>query len=123
MMRKFLNPDVGLLVLRLGIALLMLPHGWQKIERFEQYASRLPAFAVVLSALAEIGCSLALLLGIQTRLATIPLIINMSVAAFLVKADAPWQEKELAVVYLLVYLTLFLAGGGKFSLQKTPTAA
>lgn len=117
-MNKILNPDAGLLLLRAGIALLMLPHGWQKIEHFSQYAERLPAFAVVLSAFAEIGCSLAILVGFKTRWALIPLIINMVVAAFLVKASAPWQEKELAVVYLVVYLTLFLAGAGKFTLPE-----
>lgn len=122
-MKKYWTPDTGLLLLRVGIALLMLPHGWQKIERFGQYAERLPGVAVALSAFAEIGCSLALLLGFKARWAAIPLIVNMSVAAFVIKAGAAWQEKELAVVYLLVYLTLFLAGAGKFSFDKKSVEA
>lgn len=65
-MRKIIDTDNGLLILRTGIGLLMLPHGWQKIERFSQYAERLPGFAVALSVFAEIGCSLALLVGFKT---------------------------------------------------------
>jgi putative oxidoreductase len=73
--------------------------------------------SLVLATLAEAGCSVLLILGLGTRLAAIPLAITMSVAFFLVHAQDPWKIKELAFVYLTVYLSLIVAGGGCCSLD------
>jgi putative oxidoreductase len=95
-------------LLRIGIALLMIPHGIGKVVSFTDYTARLPAWAVALSIAAELGCSLVLLSGRFTRWALLPLIVNMVVAAFVIKLQAPWANKELAVLYLLVYVVILL---------------
>lgn len=66
---------------------------------------------------AEFGCSILIFLGLFTRLASLLLIINMCVALFLVLGLSGWGAQELAAIYLLIYLTLFYTGPGKFSLD------
>ncbi|MZX02436.1 DoxX family protein, partial [Escherichia coli] len=43
--------------------------------------------------------------------------INMCVALFLVLGLSGWGAQELAAIYLLIYLTIFYTGPGKFSLD------
>lgn len=42
----------------------------------------------------------------------------MVIALFVVHGADPWQKKELAAVYLAVYVGLFLTGPGTFSLDN-----
>jgi putative oxidoreductase len=70
-----------------------------------------------LTIFAEVFCSIAIILGLATRLVAIPLIITMSVAVFIIHADDPWQKKEFALLYLVPYLTLVFTGAGRFSLD------
>jgi putative oxidoreductase len=55
--------------------------------------------------------------GYKTRYALIPLIITMLVAGLITHLDDPWGKKELAVLYFTVFLTLFLTGPGKYSVD------
>ncbi len=67
---------------------------------------------------AEVVCSVLLLLGLFSRWATIPLMITMFVAAFVSNAGQPFQKMESALVYLLMYITLFVFGPGTYSLDR-----
>jgi putative oxidoreductase len=60
-----------------------------------------------------------LVIGLFTRFAAASLLITMSVAFFLAhKAVLKGQGNgELAFIYLAVYFALFVAGGGRFSLD------
>jgi putative oxidoreductase len=116
--------SLGLLVLRVGLGFLMMyQHGWDKLAGFAEKAAAFPdplgfgpKTSLALAVFAEFFCSILLILGIGTRLATIPLIVTMSVAAFIVHADDPLQTKELALVYLTGFVALLIAGGGSWSL-------
>ena len=66
---------------------------------------------------AEIGCSLFVIVGAFTRLATIPLIFSMLVVIFIVHASDPFQMKELPLLYLGIYILLFFTGAGRISLD------
>ncbi len=117
--------STGLLVLRVGVGLMMLVHGWQKLTGFSEMADSFPdpigmgsKLSLIAAIGAEVGCSLLLILGLGTRLAVIPLAFTMLVALFVVHADDPWQKKELAALYLLIYATLLLTGPGKFSIDS-----
>ena len=120
------NIDWGLLVFRLGVGALMLfGHGWGKLagvsEKSATFADPLgvgPAVSLSLVVFAEFFCSALIGLGLFTRLAAISLAINMAVAGFVIHADDPWGRKELAVIYLLCYLTLLFTGPGKMSLDR-----
>ena len=87
-----------LLALRIYLFPIFLQAGWRKFDSFEYQVSSFgndlglpfPWLMVVLSGLAEFGGAILLLLGWLTRLVTIPLMVTMLVAAFLVHADNGW---------------------------------
>ena len=117
--------DIGLLVLRLGLGLMMaFGHGWGKLmgfaERSASFSDPLGVGSVLsmgLTVFAEFFCALAVALGLFTRAAVIPLVITMMVAAFVIHGADPWGKKEFAMLYLVPLLTILLAGPGKYSLD------
>lgn len=116
--------SVGLLGLRVGIGLMMLVHGVQKVQGFSAMSEAFPdpiglgsQLSLILAIGAEVGASLLLIVGLGTRLAAVPLAFTMFVALFIVHAEDGWRVKELAAVYLLVYVSLMLTGPGRFSLD------
>lgn len=116
--------SIGLLVLRVGIGGMMLVHGIAKVKKFGELSEGFPdpigvgnSVSLILAIGAEVGCSVLLMVGLATRLASLPLAFTMGVALFVIHADDPWGKKELAAVYLLVYVALFLTGPGKVSLD------
>ena len=68
--------------------------------------------------LAEVVCSLLLVLGLGTRVAAVLPLVSMLVAAFVVHSGDPWAKRELALLFAVPYLTLLLAGGGRFALER-----
>ena len=117
--------DIALFIARMGIAALMLTHGIPKLVmlfsgapvQFPQAFGMSAEVSLALAVFAEVFCSILLLAGFATRLAVIPLAITMLVAVFLVHAVDPLSAKEPALQYLLVYIVLLLAGGGKYSID------
>ena len=47
-----------------------------------------------------------------------PLIITMAVAAFMIHGNAPFVKKEMALLYLLLFITILVFGGGKYAAGK-----
>jgi putative oxidoreductase len=115
--------NTWLLILRLTAGGFMLTHGYPKLIRlFEGGEIKFgdpigigPAASLVLAVFAEFFCSILVGLGLFTRLATVPLIITMLVAAFIAHGEDPFSRKELALMYVLVYVTLLVFGGGKYT--------
>lgn len=118
--------DLSLLVLRIGFGgVMLLAHGLPKLmsysERSATFADPIgmgPAVSLSLAIGAEVFCALAVIFGLFTRLAAVPLAFTMFVASVIVHADDPWQKKELAVMYFIAYLALIIAGPGRFSLDS-----
>lgn len=122
------SPDVALLVLRVWVgASMLLLHGWSKLQNFrslqEQFADPtglgMPnSLALALCVFAEVPCSIFIALGLLTRFAALVGAINMGVAFFLVhKMDIKFGTGgtgELAFLYLMAYVTLFISGPGRF---------
>lgn len=114
-----------LLILRVAVAGFMLTHGLPKLSKLMaggeiQFADPFglgQGASLRLTAFAEAICSFLIILGLATRLATIPLIIAMSVAAFIAHADDPFAKKEMALLYLLIFITLAILGPGKYSVD------
>jgi Predicted membrane protein len=119
------NVNLALLVVRISIAALMLTHGLPKLGKFFSdepivFASIFgmgPELSLTLAVFSEVVCSIFLLVGLGTRLASVPLIVTMAIAAFYVHAADPFGIKEKAVLYLVGYIVLFMAGGGKYSID------
>jgi putative oxidoreductase len=114
------------LVLRLCVGVLMIRcHGYQKLTDFNQMKDHFPSFlglsssvSLALDVFAELFCSIFLILGLFTRLATIPLIIAMCIAVFQVHAGDIFGKGELATHYLVAYVILLLIGPGRISVDS-----
>ncbi len=121
-----IRTDIGLLVLRIGVSAFMLfAHGADKLVNFAAYSAQFPdplglgsTFTLVLAVFAEFFCSLAIGFGFLTRLATIPPIVTMLVAAFVIHGADPWAKQEFALIYFLIYLTILIAGPGHYSIDR-----
>lgn len=119
------NTDLGLLVLRVGISGMMLTHGISKLLQvidgdmsFGDPIGIGAAATKILIVIAEFLCPVLIIIGIKTRLATIPPIIAMAVAAFIVHGGDPINKKELAILYLVGFIAIGLMGAGKLSFDR-----
>lgn len=123
---KALSQDLGLFLLRLTFGgIMMFAHGLPKLMKFSELSEGFPAIlgmppvmGLSLAIFAEVFCSALVVLGLLTRLALIPLIITMLVAIFIIHGGDPFGDKEMAILYLIPFLSLFFAGPGKFSLDQ-----
>lgn len=116
---------LSVLLLRLTAGGFMLTHGYGKLQQLMagefQFADPIgvgPEVSLVLAVFAEFFCSLLVMLGLGTRLATIPLIVTMAVAAFIAHGADPFGRKEMALLYLVIYVVLLLTGSGKYSVDR-----
>ncbi|UCE25563.1 MAG: DoxX family protein [Candidatus Zixiibacteriota bacterium] len=124
--RKNPGVDLGLLVLRVGVAaFMMFAHGADKLVNFGDKVATFPdplglgaTASLILAVFAEFFCSLAIGFGFLTRLATIPPIITMLVAALVVHGADPFPNKELALIYFVSYLVILIAGPGRLSIDR-----
>ena len=132
MIRKFLAPglnsqkvSIALLLLRITVGVLMLTHGMGKfntlfsgepIQFGDPIGVGAPA-SLALTVFSEVLCSIFLIFGFATRLAAIPLIITMFVAAFIVHINDGFALQELSLFYGMMYIVLAIAGPGKFSVD------
>lgn len=122
--RETLRP-IGLLVVRVVAGATMIyGHGWGKFQKFISgdwsFADPIglgEGVSLGLAAGAEFGAALLVVLGLATRIAVIPLVITMLVAALIVHGSDPFGDKEMAILYATVFLSLFFTGPGRFSLD------
>ena len=134
--------SLGLLILRLGTGGYMLTHGIPKLQKLlagEYGALGDPigigeAPSLVLMVTAEVLCSVLVMTGAATRLAAIPPVIGMCVAAFVTHAADPWtaqkaamlfkagqaeswSSKQPALMFAIPFLALVFTGAGRFSVD------
>ena len=132
MLKKLLSPgkhsgttNLALLIFRVGTGLMMLTHGYPKFQRLMAGEFRFGdplglgvEASLVLAVLAEFVGSILIILGLATRIATIPLMITMAVAWGIVHVDDPFGTQEKAALYLVCFLVIFITGAGNYSLDK-----
>ncbi len=117
---------LGLLILRIGAGGMMIPHGWSKLSklistgefRFADPIGFGPEITLLFAIFSEFFCAILVLVGFKTRLATIPLIITMLIAALVVHGSDPWSKQEFPLLYAVAYLGIGLLGAGKYSLDN-----
>ena len=114
--------STAMLVLRLGVGILMLMHGYTKLMKFSTMKNDFMNFmgigstmSLALVVFAEFFCSVFLILGLFTRLATIPLIIATCVMVFMANKGDVFGKGELATLYLISYIVILFVGPGRAS--------
>jgi putative oxidoreductase len=105
-------------------ALLIYGHGWPKLMHFSERAGRFadPLHighdrSLMLAIFAELICAAAVILGFATRFAAAVIVILFAVILAAVTRGAPYDERELAMIYCVPFLCLVFTGGGNFALD------
>lgn len=125
------NPDIGKLVLRVSLSLMLLLHGIAKLDHGVAWISSalqgmgLPGFIAYGVFVGEIIAPLMVLVGYQMRIGAMLIVGNMFVALILahrgeffsLNATGGWAI-ELQAFYLFVALALFFLGPGKYALRR-----
>ena len=116
--------DLALLLLRIGFAGFLLTHGVAKLSMLS-HPSQFPdplgvggTVSLILALIGELLAPVFILLGFKTKWATIPAIITMGVAAFMVHGKDDLATKEHALLFFFAFLALLLAGPGKYSIDR-----
>jgi putative oxidoreductase len=119
--------DVALLILRVWAGLLLfVQHGLVKITHFSQMSGHFPnpihigpLPSLIFATLSDGICSLLVAFGIATRYAALIVVINLATAFTLVHrmALSGPHNGELPFLFLGAFLTLVIAGGGRFSVD------
>ena len=116
--------NISILLLRLGLGLLMIPHGYDKLKHFSTYKKDFMSFlgiggtlSLALVVFSEFFCSMFLMIGLFTRLAVIPLIIQMCVVIFKAHHADIFGDGEHGSLYLVGYIVILLCGPGKASVD------
>lgn len=117
--------DFAVLILRITAGAFMLTHGWGKLLmltsgdaiKFADPIGIGMTTSLVLAVFAEVVCAILVIIGLFTRLAAIPVVITMLIAAFVIHAQDPLNVKEMSLLYALIYSFILITGAGRFSLD------
>jgi putative oxidoreductase len=106
---------IGPLLGRLVLAMVFIPSGWGKLHGLDKVTAfftelHLPAphFQAVLVSCTELFCGLAVLIGLLSRLAALPLSVTMVVALLTAKRDDIHGLSSLTDITEFLYLVLLL---------------
>jgi putative oxidoreductase len=118
--------NLTLLFLRLISGGFMLTHGIPKLLKviqgppfkFSDPLGMGVTASILLTTFAEVICAGFIIIGFFTRLSTIPLIITMAVAAFIVHASDPFFAREMPLLYISIYLAIAILGPGGYSVDR-----
>ena len=122
-MKKNFN-DLALFILRVGFGGFMLTHGIPKISMLSNPADFGDpigfgaTISLILALIGEVVAPIMLIIGFKTKWAAIPATITMFVAAFVVHAKDDLGTKEHALLFFIAFVVIFLAGAGKYSIDK-----
>ena len=116
--------NLAMLLLRVGFGVLLVPHGYNKLVHFATMKTHSINFlgigqgmSLALTIFAEFFCSMLLILGLFSRLAVIPLIINMCVVVSLAHNYEFFGDAEHGAMYLVGFLVILLVGPGRISVD------
>lgn len=126
------NSDLGILIVRLMVGVLMLFHGIAKlihglsgIQNLLE-SKGLPAILSYGVYIGEVIVPLLIIIGYRTRLASVVFIVNMLFALLLVHANDVFSLNqtggwalELIGLYLFGAAALFFTGAGKYAVSKS----
>lgn len=126
------NSDIGKLVLRVSVGTLMLSHGIAKMMhgiggvKALTVNAGLPEYIAYGIFMGEVTAPLMIILGFYSRIGALILAFTMGSAIYLAhlndifilnKMGAP--VIELPLLYLLLAISIFLLGPGKYSINRS----
>ena len=129
MLSKFRYPDLGLLVIRLGLAYEFITHAWQKLSHsvmtikfFGHLGLPLPHFTMYLVCGVELLGGVAMLIGLWTEIFGLLLAVDM-LGVILAVRMGPMSHTLLAghdfeFMLLLMSLGIALIGSGRYAVDR-----
>ncbi len=112
-----------ILVLRVFFGIMFFTHGLDKMMNFSELSQTYPSvlgfgsyMTLMVTIFCEFCCSLFLIAGLLIRVMVLPMIVAMAVAFFDVH-DGFLPEGELALIYMVVFIILYIVGPGRYSLD------
>jgi len=112
-----------LLCLRIFFGLMLMMHGLDKLYNYTELCYVFPdptgigsEISLLFVIFAELMCSVAIMFGALFRLSMLPILIVMA-TAFLHIHEASIGQGELAFIYLIVFLMLYICGPGQYAVD------
>jgi putative oxidoreductase len=127
----WVNPDIGILILRITIGVLLFLHGFHKIsagiENQVQLLSSngIPGQLMYFVYFSEIVAPALLLMGVFTRISALAIVMTMITVIFVLPFPLMGLDQhgawviELQLFYLLTPVALFFTGPGRYRLKNT----
>jgi putative oxidoreductase len=116
--------NLAMFILRVGGGVLILHHGYDKLVHFNQYSQHFIHFlgmsaevSLSLVIFAEFFCAIFLILGLFTRLAAIPLVIDVSVAVAKGHDMDIFGKGELPALFVVIFIAILILGPGRISID------
>ncbi len=116
--------NIALLLVRISVGIMMLTHGGPKFMRlldgnlkFGDPIGMGSELSFILLVFAEFFCSIFILIGLGSRLASIPLLFTVLVILLVAKGADPVFDHVNILAYIATYILLFFTGSGKYSLD------
>lgn len=125
------NTDLGLLILRIAVGILMLLHGIAKLKGISGIEGMLnnaglPSFLAYGVYVTEIVAPILVVIGYRTRLVSLVYIVGVLFAIFLAHSDSIFTLNkyggwgiELLGLYLFGAVTLFFTGAGNLAVSSS----
>lgn len=117
------NTDITLLLVRVGLALVFIAHGWAKLTGMEDTITffaglGLPAFWAYVVAIAEFFGGLCMLVGFGTGWAGVALAATMVGSITLVKISKGFMGGyEFDLMLFLSAIAISLSGAGEYTVK------
>lgn len=114
-----------LLALRVVFGGLLMSHGWAKLMAFGTLSQGFPdplgvgpQASLCLAIFGELLCGASFVLGFLHRLCLLPMIFTMGVAICVIHSGQPFEARELAFAYFMVFIITYVAGPGRYSVDS-----
>ena len=132
MVKRFFSPNglwqnEGLGLIRILVGLFMIYHGKEIFQQatMKEYSKwltdlhfPLPAFMAYLGKGVELVSGICLTIGLLTRLATIPLMITMTIICFGMGHGKIFSDDQHPFLFVLLGLVFFFYGPGKWNFDE-----
>lgn len=123
-LREYRYIDRAILFLRLFVGVLITLHIIDKLQTYNVVLTGYPALlfesssaTFVIFTLLEALFAVMLLVGYGTRFAAFIMALGMFVEIFLIYPSLGWLGVERQILYIGIYATLVLSGGGRYALE------
>lgn len=121
---QYRHIDRAILFLRLFVGVLITLHIIDKLQIYNFVLTGYPALlfessttTFVVFTLLEAVFAVMLILGYGTRFAAFIMALGMFVEIFIIYPTLGWLGVERQILYIGIYITLVMSGGGRYALE------